>query len=355
MTGPNEKPAPGTPRSASANPDRRTPQPWPQDRRFRILSIDGGGIKGLFPATVLGELERRYLGGVSIAGYFDLVAGTSTGGILALGLGAGLTGSQLAGLYLRRGSEIFPEASNIACGRLRLWWKRNRNFLLYNYERAPLQAFLTEALGSKLLGDSTVRLCVPAFDGRHSEVFVFKTPHHRDYKFDRFDPMVKVGLATAAAPTYFQPLEHNEYTLVDGGVWANNPVMLAVIEALVCFDLDRDQIDVLSLGCGDDPYVVSPLQAKLGGNLPWYDVIFAAMRLQSLSATNQARLLLGPPAVRRLDPPVNPVPIQLDDFGRSRDELIPAARRAVDDLGDDIAAKFLAAPADYYEPVAHET
>ena len=121
---------------------------------------------------------------------------------------------------------------------------------------------------------------------------------------------------------------------MDGGVWANNPVMLAVIEAMICFDLDHDQIDVLTLGCGDDPYVVSPCSRILGGKLAWYDVIFAAMRLQSLAATNQARLLLGPPAVRRIDPPANPKPIMLDDFRRSRDELVPAARKAVDEHGD---------------------
>jgi len=80
---------PGDPRSQGAIPQRRIPQDWPKDRRFRVLSIDGGGIKGLFPATVLAELERRYLGGASVARYFDLVAGTSTGGIIALGLGAG--------------------------------------------------------------------------------------------------------------------------------------------------------------------------------------------------------------------------------------------------------------------------
>ena len=342
---------PGDPRSKGAIQQRRIPQDWPKDRRFRILSLDGGGIKGLFPATVLAELERRYLGGGSIAGYFDLVAGTSTGGIIALGLGAGLTASEMADLYLTRGPEVFPQPSNTTWGRVQSWWRGKRNYVLYNYEREPLEALLTDALGSKLLGDSTVRLCIPTFEGKHSEVFVFKTPHHRDYKFDRLEPMVKAALATAAAPTYFRPLEHNGYTLVDGGVWANNPVMLAVIEALICFDLDRDQIDVLSLGCGDDPYVVSPLQSALGGKLTWYDVIFAAMRLQSLSATNQARLLLGPPAVRRIDPPANPNPIMLDDYRRSKDELVPAARTAVDKHGDALAAAFLGWRAHPYEPV----
>jgi patatin-like phospholipase/acyl hydrolase len=85
-------------------------------------------------------------------------------------------------------------------------------------------------------------------------LIIAKTPHHSDYKFERFEPMVKVAMATSAAPTYFRPLAHYGYTLVDGGVWANNPVMLAVIEALIYFEVGRDQIDVFSLGCGEDAY-----------------------------------------------------------------------------------------------------
>jgi uncharacterized protein len=231
------------------------------------------------------------------------------------------------------------------------WWRTKQHYLHYNYERDSLEKLLTDTLGEKLFGDSIVRLCIPAFEGRYSEVFVFKTPHHPDYKFDRFEPMVKVALATSAAPTYFRPLEHNGYTLVDGGVWANNPAILAVIEALICFDIDRDQIDLLSLGCGEDPYVVSDAQMRTGGKLAWSDVIFAAMRLQSLSAINQARLLLGPPAVHRIDPPPNPNPILLDDYRRALDELVPAARKVVDEGGPHIASTFLAQPARYYEPV----
>ncbi len=75
------------------------------------------------------------------------------------------------------------------------------------------------------------------------------------------------------------------------------------------------------------------------------------MRLQSLAATNQARLLLGPPAIRRIDPPANPKPIMLDDFRRSLDELVPAARKAVDEHGDALAAAFLGSRAHPYEPV----
>jgi hypothetical protein len=133
-------------------------------------------------------------------------------------------------------------------------------------------------------------------------------------------------------------------------IWANNPVMLAVIEALTCFTLERDQIDVLSLGCGEDPYVVSETQMATGGKFAWRDLIFAAMRLQSQAATNQAHLLLGPPAVRRIDPPAHPNPILLDDFRRSLEELVPAARSAVDRFGDQLSIDFLTARALRYRP-----
>ena len=181
-------------------------------------------------------------------------------------------------------------------------------------------------------------------------MFVFKTPHHPDYQIDRHERMVTVGLATSAAPTYFRPLEHDGYVLVDGGVWANDPVMLAVIEALICFDITREQIDVLSLGCGDRPYIVSAAQIARGGKLAWADVIFAAMRLQSLAAVNQARLLLGPPAVTRVDVSSNERPVAMDDFRGAAEVLPPAAARAAEEYGERIAAAFLTEPTGPYFP-----
>src|SRR5438477_11737057 len=97
----------GLPRSAGTRRSRRRRLTWPSDREFRILSIDGGGIRGVFPAAVLAGLEEQLLGGASVAGYFDLIAGTSTGGILALGLGADLPAAELLRLYVERGCEIF--------------------------------------------------------------------------------------------------------------------------------------------------------------------------------------------------------------------------------------------------------
>ncbi len=342
---------PGVPRSAGAIPQRRVPQAWPKDRRFRILSIDGGGIRGIFPAAVLAGLERRFTNGRSIADYFDLIAGTSTGGILALGLGGGYSARELLELYTIRGYEVFPPFAASPVGRLKAWLRDQKHYARYLYDCDALKRLLTDKLGDRLFGDSRVRLCIPAFEGRHSEVFVFKTPHHPDYKTDRFERMVTVGLATAAAPTYFRPLEHQGYTLVDGGVWANNPIMLAVIEALICFEIGYNQIDVLSLGCGDDKYVVSPSEIAKGGLWHWKKIMNAAMRLQSLAATNQARLLLGPPSVTRLDAPVFEPTSRMDDWRRSVTELVPAAETAVASHGDPIAGIFLREPAMPFVPV----
>src|SRR5258708_1694631 len=134
MSGAGREFRPSDPRSAGAIPQRRVPQAWPKDGRFRILSIDGGGIRGIFPAAVLAGLEREFTGGRSIAPYFDLIAGTSTGGILALGLGAGYTATDLLELYVKRGNEIFPEPSTTVTGRFRSWWRPKQHYLHYHYE-----------------------------------------------------------------------------------------------------------------------------------------------------------------------------------------------------------------------------
>lgn len=341
----------GSPRSQGSITQRRVPQPWPKARRFRILSLDGGGIRGVYPATILAELERKFTSPRKIGEFFDLIAGTSTGGIIALGLGKGMSAVDLQDLYQVRGNEIFPEPQRSLKGRVKSAFRWSRHWFLYHYDREAIAKILAEKLGDRLYGESLHRLCIPAFDGGNSEVFVFKTPHHPDYKIDRFEKMTTVALATSAAPTYFKPLQHGGYSLVDGGVWANNPIMLAVIEALVCFDISPDQIDVLSLGCGEDPYLVSGAQRRFGGKLFWSDAIFAAMRLQSMAATNQARLLLGPPSVVRILPQNHVPPIELDDWRRAVDNLPSDAVSAVDKMGDVIREKFLTSPAEPYVPI----
>jgi patatin-like phospholipase len=339
------------PRSAGARPSRRARLPWPADQQFRILSIDGGGIRGIFSAAILTELERRYLGGASVGDYFDLIAGTSTGGILALGLGASLTGEELLQLYEERGGEIFPPLGPGMIGRARRHFRATRRYVRYIYSQDALARVLHEKLGDRLFGSSTRRLCVPSFEGQHGEVYIFKTPHHPDFKLDWRESMLKVALATSAAPSYYRPLRAAGYTFVDGGVWANNPVMIALVEALASFDVSREQIRILSLGCGEGLYSVGGTKLTWGGMWQWRDIISAAMRLQSQNALGQARLLVGPENLVRLDLPPGFPDIALDDW-RAAVELLPALAAGIVDVeGPRILATLLYSPVDGYAPI----
>jgi patatin-like phospholipase/acyl hydrolase len=341
---------PVLPRSAGSISARRIPQSWPPDRDFRILAIDGGGIRGIFPAAVLADLEGG-CGGRSIVGHFDLVSGTSTGGIIALGLGAGKSAREIRDLYMHRGPDIFPPVWDNIVGRAWKAFRKNMlNATFHRYSRQALERMLQEFLGDKLFGDSTVRHVIPAFDGRFSEVFLFKTRPHADYVQDWRKRMVDVALATSAAPTIYRPLESGGYRLIDGGVWANNPTMLAVVEAMIAYDVPRERIKVLSIGCGDDPYHVTR-RMTWGGLWHWRKIIGAAMRAQSLAATNQARLLLGPANVVRIDPTLVGPPIELDDYRRAMDELLPAASAAVAAQRGRVSEMFLADCAPQFVPV----
>jgi len=337
-------------RSAGALCQRRVPLPWPEDRDFRILAIDGGGIRGIFPAAFLAGLEAGYLGGVSVADHFDLIAGTSTGGILATGLGAGLTANELSDLYIRRGGEIFPPIRSGLLGSAERRVRDSCQYFKFRYDRKALMRMLREKLGDRKLGESTNRLCIPSFDGRYGEVYIFKTPHHPDFRKDAHERMTKVAAATAAAPTFYQPLEDGGYTFVDGGVWANNPIMIALVDALSCFDVPRDRVRILSLGCGDDPYVVGRPKIVSGGLLAWRDIIYAAMRLQSLNALGQAGLLIGAERIIRADAPASEQKIQMDDWVRARDELPGAAERALELMGRRVADTFFSELAAPYVP-----
>ena len=132
--GNREQGAAVSPRSSGALTIRREALDWPEDREFRILSIDGGGIRGIFPSGVLAELETRYLGGASIGPYFDLIVGSSTGGIIAIGLGARLSAADILRLYRDDGRDIFPPSGNPI-----EWLKRKRRWLMHKYDRDKLE------------------------------------------------------------------------------------------------------------------------------------------------------------------------------------------------------------------------
>ncbi|MFT8246441.1 CBASS cGAMP-activated phospholipase [Roseomonas sp. BN140053] len=333
-------------RSDGTHQGRRQQLPWPKDRPFRILSIDGGGICGILPAAILAELESRFLGGRSVAGYFDMVAGTSTGGIIALGLAHGLTGRDVQRFYMEKGEQIFPNSNALVrC------WRWARKFHRSAYDNQPLEQELLKIFGDTPFGDARIRLCIPSFEGIHGEPWIYKTPHHPDYRKDRVERMVKVALATSAAPTYLRAVPNNGYLMVDGGLWANNPVMNAVTDALACYDIERSQIRVLSLGCGETAFKVD--QARSGGGLfQWKNAIRAAMRAQSHNALGQSWLLVGKENVVRLDAPETSNPIAMDDHRRAAAELPAMARSLVEGAGQHVKELFLSDIAVPYEPCA---
>ena len=290
---------------------RREPLHWPDDATFKILSIDGGGIKGIFPAQILAYLERNCLGGRPIGDHFDLIAGTSTGGIIALGLGAGLTAHALLDLYVNEGYRVFPPEQRLKGRRLFRRLSRNR------YDRTALDELLWQTLGARTLRDSRYRLLIPATEAKHGDPAVYKTPHHPGYFLDVDKPMAEVAAATSAAPTYLKPVVQDEYILLDGGIWANNPTMMALVEALTCFAVAREQIEILSIGCGQDGFQINSRQAAGTGQYQWREIIYVAMHYQSLTAVNQAGLLIGRDKVTRLDRPEGSEPVDLDDWEKA--------------------------------------
>jgi uncharacterized protein len=322
----------GVPRSNFSITRKRERLFWPSGRKFRILSIDGGGIKGIFPAALLAEVEQLLLGGESVGQFFDMIAGTSTGGIIALGLGAGLTARQMLDLYMTKGPEIFPT------GPARRWFGNLRSLAMYRYDRSALTAALTDVLGARVLAQSRRRLCIPAFEGHHGEVYVFKTPHHPDFHLDGIQTMVDVAQATSAAPTYFRSHDSGGYRFIDGGLWANNPVMLGMVDVLTCFRLDPSDIQILSIGCGRQASIVRGWQAW-GGLFSWRSAIASAMDLQCQNATAQARLLAGPEEVVRLEPTVSQA-MRLDDWERASSELPAEAQRILKLKGKTIGSLF---------------
>ena len=341
-------------RSAGTLLERRVPLPWPEDKGFRILSIDGGGIRGIFPAAFLAELEHRYLGGSSVADYFDLIAGTSTGGIIALGLAAGLRASDLRDLYISRGHEVFPPPGDGILAVPKNWIGKARRYFKYRYDNESLERVIKSTLGKRKFGEAKVRLCIPSADGRHSEPCIFKTPHHPDYKKDKREYMTKVAMATAAAPTFFQPFIDGGYIFLDGGLWANDPIMVGLVDSLSCYSIKRTQVRILSIGCGSRPYIVDKRRFR-GGLWAWRKIIESAMHLQSINALGQAGLLIGRDRITRVDPGPIGAEIELDDWTSAVDKLPGVARERADKFGLELLSKLLCEPVEEYRPIVVQT
>lgn len=307
---------------------------------YRVLALDGGGIKGTFTASFLATIEDSI--GQPISHYFDLVVGTSTGGIIALGLGAGFPATEILELYADLGPSVFGKNG---------WTRRFRQWFRPKYDGRPLRGALSAKFGGRRLGESTTRLVVPSVNLETGEVHVYKTSHHPRFERDYKEFIVEVALATASAPTYF-PIHKPDsgIPMVDGGLWANNPTGMGAVEAVAVLNWPRGEIRILSLGCTTSPLDCNSLVQRSGGRLDWVfklmDVILAA---QSSASHGTAKLLVGEENLLRVSPTVPPGRFSLDSIdgisslkGLGQSE----ARKALPQL----RPMFFVEPADPFEP-----
>jgi patatin-like phospholipase/acyl hydrolase len=269
--------------------------------RFQILALDGGGLKGLFSAQVLGHVEEDT--GTRIVDHFDLIAGTSTGGIIALALSIGMRPTEIVNFYSDHGPRIFPQARR---GRVL------RPLYGPRYRQEPLREALKEVFGDRLLGDAERMLVIPSYDIDNRTVHLFRTPHSARLTRDLHIPMVDVALATSAAPTFLPAAVVQSVHLIDGGVWANNPTMVAVTEAGGELGLPLSKVRVLSLGTTSEVKRI-PSRLAAGGLLSWGCAIPSVfLEAQAQTAFNQAYHLLGREEILRINPVVAEGEFRLD-------------------------------------------
>lgn len=262
---------------------------------FHILALDGGGIRGIYAAHVLARLEDALQ--VPVRDRFDLIAGTSSGSILAGAAATAVPMERLAGLFQTEASRIF----------------KRRRFTCFPFVRSrfstePLRQVVGEYLPEVTLRDVPTPLMITSSDISTGRVHVFKSryleelgqPYRRDGDLRLSDAI----LASCAAPTYFDPRQVREYLLADGGLWANNPSIIAVTEALSRFGRPIEQVYVLSIGTGRTPSFYR--QSRTWGLLTGWgreQLVSYVLGLQSQASANMAKLLLGERHLR-LDPEI---------------------------------------------------
>lgn len=226
--------------------------------RFQVLALDGGGTRGLFTANVLARLESDL--DFKIQDEFDLVVGTSAGGIIALCLGLGMRPSEIVDEYRRLVESVFPSAHR----RARLL----RGLVGPMYREKRLREALDETFGDATLADSIVRLAIPAWDAESGRAQVYKTPHASDLRRDGRLRVADVARATSAAPAYFSAAHVDGQWMLDGGIWANNPSLVGLAEAVGVLKVPLADVRLLNIGTMSEVKEF-PTRLRSGGWAAW--------------------------------------------------------------------------------------
>ena len=210
-----------------------------QDKLFRVLSIDGGGVRGVFPAKILELMETKLC--IDIYETFDLIVGTSTGSIIAAALSKKYPLVQLIKDYCENSPRIFQKRMSLS------------GLCRSKYSSAFLESFLFEKFGETKLGEIEKPLILNATNVSIGDVHIFKSSYQNkqrkgDYIRDGEVPLYKAVLASCSAPIYFDPVDINGTLVCDGGIWANNPSLVGYTDAIRNFQTDN--VKILSLGTG---------------------------------------------------------------------------------------------------------
>ncbi|MCP2033578.1 patatin-like phospholipase/acyl hydrolase [Planomicrobium sp. HSC-17F08] len=245
----------------------------------KILSIDGGGIRGIIPARILADIERRTK--KQTHELFDLIVGTSTGGIIALGLvkpdsnktGSAKYGAQeISKLYEERGEDIFsPAKSN-------RWNEKVRVLLEQRYESEGIESVLKEFFRDTKLSASLKEVLVVCYEIEMRKPWIFKSKKAKSSEYEGLNHnayMWEIARATSSAPTYFDPPKikiEDEFSFVDGGLYANNPAMCAYVEAKTMFKEEKDFL-IVSLGTGEQTRPIPHEEAINWGLIEWWPAI----------------------------------------------------------------------------------
>lgn len=307
---------------------------------FYILSIDGGGFRGVYPAYILSRIEEEFTANWSES--IDLIAGTSTGSIIAAGVACGIRASRIVELYKKHGTSIFKRR-----------WFRRLGLLGSRYRMNRLGSLLQETFGEQKLSDVKIPLIVPATDIGNGCVHVFKSAYDNGFVRDKKVLICDAILASCAAPTYFDPRTvGGKYHLADGGLWANNPALVAAIDAKRRFGRDFDDLRILSIGTGTARHFYPqkiPISNKLigwGFATRWGRGRFIEMllNLQTQNANNMLALLLRRDQILRLDFESD-TRLPLDDPGSYKD-LLSRADREFSHRADEVKRFFELSPGD---------
>lgn len=269
---------------------------------YRILALDGGGLRGIFTAAVLSEAEDAF--GPAFVDSFDLLVGTSTGGIVALGLASGRTCREMLDFYRDAGPKVFSKP------------RRVRRLVGPKYDRRALDALLRRELGDATrMNDLSKRVCITAHELVRGTTRVWKDDHSPELRWGGDQLVWKVAAATSAAPTYFAPVQLGDAdSHIDGGVWGNNPAIVGITEAVRYYGRELRDIRLLSVGATSQTLRVENHHAALRMGLKdWAGKALVLLQgSASMAAHHQARLLLGDERYLRLDSE-NTRKVKLDD------------------------------------------